>query len=136
LATYNILHNIKYKELFQISWEFAFAHSHIRSVRMDKPLSDETDNDAKLVERKRRNTAFVHAGIDSGKFAQSQDSSGGSFSRPSNFMPSESEQSSHSLPPRPSAAPKHERDQDDRHRHRPPPPPQDDEGPTTKRPSL
>ena len=75
LATYNILHNIKYKELFQISWEFAFKHSHVRSVRLDKPMHDEQDSDAKIVERKRRNTAFVHSGADSFKAPNVSESS-------------------------------------------------------------
>lgn len=27
--------NTKYKELFSISWKFALAHTHVRSIRLD-----------------------------------------------------------------------------------------------------
>ena len=56
LTTYNILHNVKYKELFQISWKFAYDHHHLKSVRLDKPVGDDFDNDAAKVERHRRAT--------------------------------------------------------------------------------
>lgn len=39
LASYNILHNPRYKEGFAISWRFAMTHQHVRSIRLDKGAS-------------------------------------------------------------------------------------------------
>ena len=64
LATYNILHNPKYKEKFAITWKFAMRHRHVRSVILYDTVTDiltnehEKDGDAKRTERLRRISAM------------------------------------------------------------------------------
>merc|ERR1711988_322245 len=64
LATYNILHNPKYKEQFAITWKFAMRHRHVRSVVLYDTVTDilshehEKDADAKRTERIRRASAL------------------------------------------------------------------------------
>jgi hypothetical protein len=73
LATYNVLHNPVYKELFAISWKFAMSHNRVRSIYQFKKsngliesslsafgtLQDrEADSDARKVERMRRASAL------------------------------------------------------------------------------
>lgn len=64
LATYNILHNPKYKEQFAITWKFAMRHRHVRSVVFYDTVTDvlsnehEKDADAKRTEKLRRASAL------------------------------------------------------------------------------
>lgn len=69
LATYNILHNPYYKELFAISWKFAMTHHRVRSVYLsdrqkeasfsDLHINDhEAEADARKVEKLRRASAI------------------------------------------------------------------------------
>ena len=64
LATYNILHNPKYKEQFAITWKFAMRHRHVRSVVLYDTVTDvlshehEKDADAKRTEKLRRASAL------------------------------------------------------------------------------
>ena len=131
LATYNIMHNTKYKELFNISWDFAFKHSHLLSVRLDKPMGhlDERDVDAKAIERKRRNTVFAHGGSESSKIIESTRVShatrGSTDSESYSYKYSEEEMSTRVSTRTPASPTPPERRQTkaEHHRAAPPPPP-------------
>jgi len=59
LATYNILQNPLYKELFGITWRFALEHQHVRSVQFSKgaaaSIQDDIEGDAAQIDMLTRN---------------------------------------------------------------------------------